>query len=242
MTHPDPARVKELVAIHVAKKNLALAEDSYRALVARFSGGRTESSAGLTGPERRALIDEFRRLGFAPVQRGAARVAQAGPPAGRPAQRYRRKDERPQAAKLRALWLSLWQLAEVSDPGEGALAMFVKRHCDVDALQFASGADLNRAIEHLKQWCRRVGYDVLPFESPFAAPLQASFKPGLIEAQWRRLAALGAFRTGDFARLDTFLRGYGVAAPQFLSNAQADAVIDRLGQWARQVRATEETP
>ena len=233
MTHPDPSRRKELAAIHVAAKQLALAEDSYRALVGRFSRGRTQSSSGLTGAERRALLDEFRRLGFArsgtPGQAGLAARPRAA----------RRRDERPQAAKLRALWLSLWQMGEVADPSEGALAMFVKRHCDVEALQFATADQLRAAIEHLRAWCRRIGYAALPFDAAVSCPLQGSFKPGLIAAQWERLVAWRAFRAGLFARLDTWLggRGYAVAAPQFLTDAQADNVIDELGRWLRRLAA-----
>lgn len=221
----DPLRNKELAAIHVAAKELALAEDNYRALVGRFSGGRTESAGGMTGPERRALLDHFRSIGFAAKPRPPARA------------RARRQDERPQARKLRALWLSLWQLGEVHDPREGALAAFLKRHTGLEALQFADVEALNDAIEHLKQWCHRTGWDALPFEAMVPTPQQGSFRPGLIEAQWKRLAALGAFQNGSHARLDTFLRGSGhpVSAPQFLDDLAADAVIAALGLWLRRV-------
>lgn len=219
----DPTRRAELAAIHVAAKQLALAEESYRALVSRFSKGRTESAGEMSAAERRALIDHFRSLGFKPKEKGAPKRAGG-----------RRLDERPQARKLRALWLALWQLGHVQEPGEGALAAFLKRHTGLEALQFADAEELNKAIEHLKAWCQRVGYHPAPFESRLHVPLQGSFKPGLLAAQWARLVDLKAFRYGVFADLGAWLlREYGVTAPQFLNDRQADQAIDKLGAWIR---------
>ncbi len=213
----------------MAAKQLALTEESYRALVSRFAGGRSESAGEMQPAERRAIIDHFRKLGFKPKSAGATR----GPRTAA----ARRLDERPQARKLRALWLALWQLGHVGEPGEGALAAFLKRHTGLEALQFADAADLDKAIEHLKGWCARVGYRPQRYRSELHAAQQGSYKPGLIEAQWARLAALNAFRYGVLADLGTWLvRNYGVAAPAFLKNPEAENAIDQLGQWIRKLK------
>jgi phage gp16-like protein len=208
-------RTKELAAIHVAAKALALHDDSYRALIARFTAGRTESAGAMTAAERSRLLDHLRSIGFKPKQ-------------------GRRRDPRPQAAKARALWLSLWQLGALRDPSEAALGSFVERHTGVAALQFADGEKLNRVIEHLKEWCGRIGYH--------ESGEHADWNVALINAQWDRLIALGALKNGVFARLDTWLhhQGFHVAAPQFLTEPEQHRVIDRLGQWLRRVAPKEE--
>ena len=230
MTQDFELRRKELAAIHVAAKNLALAEDSYRALVERFSGGRTDSAGAMEAAERTALLEHFRSLGFERAKPGAA------------ARGARRADVRPHARKLRALWLSLWQLGHVHDASEAALASFLERHTGLDALQFADVTALNVTIEHLKEWCLRVGFDPKPFRSIRPTPQEGSFRPALIRAQWDRLVALGVFRHGMHARLDTWMvkRGYLVGAPEFLSNELADKAIAELGRWIRQAQAKAE--
>jgi phage gp16-like protein len=224
----DPTRRVELAAIHVAAKQLAIAEESYRALVSRFTAARTESAGAMTPAERRALLDHFRSIGFAPKgapapKRGAAR----------------RKDERPQARKLRALWLALWQLGHVHDPSEGALGAFLKRQTGLEALQFADAEALDRAIDALKGWCQRVGYNPVPFRAQLQTPQDGKFAPSLIEAQWKRLGQLAAFKHGVSARLGTWLSRYGASAPQFLGDAQAQRAIDALGRWIRDIAPAE---
>lgn len=225
---PDPTRRTELAAIHVAAKALALAEDSYRGLIARFAGGRTESAGELTIAERRQLLDHFRALGFKPKPK----TRKPGQP---------RPDLRPQAAKLRALWRSLWQLGVVSEPGDKALSSFVARHTGIDLMQWTNAEQLRLAIECLRSWCARVGYEARPFKAEVPTPQQGSFAPALIAAQWARLGELGALRHGASARLDTWLlrMGYQVQAPQFLTREQADEVIATLGNWLRRTPKPE---
>lgn len=235
MTASDPNRRRELGLIHVAKSNLALADDSYRAILERVAG--VESSAKLDAAGRRKVLDHFKSLGWNPE--GARR---------------KRAGDRPRAStwaapKIRALWLSLYHLGELTDPSESALAAFVKRQTGSDALQWLTPAEANAAIEGLKGWCERVGFiqpadaDVsqiatwrrtagLPETGPgFAA------KAALIQRQWDVLIALGAMRTGAWARLDTYLRRWGVAAPHFLAPEDADQVIEALGRWVRAAKA-----
>lgn len=60
----------------------------------------------------------------------------------------------------------------------------------------------------------------------------------LIEALWQALIDQGAFRFGAEARLDTFLRKQAkVAHPRFLTNEQANKVIEALKSWLRREAA-----
>jgi phage gp16-like protein len=67
-------RRAQLAAIHVAKAQLLMAEDAYRALVERVStecGRAVTSSAHLDEAGRQKLLDELRRLGAAaPARKG----------------------------------------------------------------------------------------------------------------------------------------------------------------------------
>ncbi|MDP1980497.1 gp16 family protein [Undibacterium sp.] len=58
----EQLRKAELAQIHIAKVQLAMADDTYRALLKRVAG--KESSKDLTWQERKTLLDEFKRLGF----------------------------------------------------------------------------------------------------------------------------------------------------------------------------------
>jgi len=137
----DPRRNVELAAIHVAKKQLGLDDDVYRAIVARistkFRRAPLYSSGDMEPRERRALIEELRRLGF-----------QKKPEA--------KKVERPQVGKVYALWKELQLAGALRDSSVVALRHFVKRVTGRDALQWATPGDLNKVIEALKAWLARV--------------------------------------------------------------------------------------
>ncbi|HYH17593.1 MAG TPA: regulatory protein GemA [Azospirillum sp.] len=111
----DQQRKRELAAIHAMKKELALADDCYRARVLQASNGRTDSSAELTTAERRALLDGFRALGAGQPK---------GKAAGRPTSRYA---DTPQLGKIRALWIDLHQAGTVKSRGVPAMDAFIAK-------------------------------------------------------------------------------------------------------------------
>ena len=220
-----------LSKIHIAQKDLGLTRDSYEDLLQRVAGVR--SAAKCSNQQLDKVLAEFRRLGFRPK------------PKRKRAGRNRPLADQPLARKVRALWLSLWNLGEVEDPSEDALAAFVKRQTGLDDTRFLRVDDANKVIEALKAWCDRIGFHV-PTRSVLdrinkeraqagMPPLDGGFaaKITLIDLQWRKLISERAMRL-EFARLETFLRkNYGVAAPLYLDSEQADRVIAELGDWLR---------
>lgn len=127
-----------LAAIHVAKKQLGLDDATYRSLLMRVTG---KSSAGqMNEQERRNVVQELRRQGFRPVQRGL---------------------EGPFVAKLQALWIAAYNLGIVRDRRDAALIAFVKRQSGIDHVRFLQNADdARRVIEALKSWmAREAGVD-----------------------------------------------------------------------------------
>ncbi|HEV2675528.1 MAG TPA: regulatory protein GemA [Aliidongia sp.] len=223
MNAVDPTRQAELAKIHVAKKELALADDSYRAIIGRFSAGRTDSSAKLSPRERHAVLDHFETLGFKPSARAPAAD--------------RRVDTRPQAQKLKNLWQALWEMGAVYEPSDQALAAFVCRHTSIAALRWNSAADLKVAIDCLKGWCRRVGYSAQPFHGRRPTLGEGRYEPVLIEAQWARLVKLDAVKAGEQASLATWMgnEGFRVRAPEDLDRDDGPEIVSRLGKWLRRV-------
>jgi phage gp16-like protein len=177
---PDPhARRRDLSAIHTAKKMLALTDETYRDLLERLTGKR--SSADLDAAGRAAVLEEFRRLGFKPLDFKTGSAA-ASKRAG-----TRARADDPVARKMRALWLSLWHLGAVRDPSENALAAFAKRIAHVDALQFLPPASARKVVEALKDWCIREGFAVDRLPEGTQA---ADFNRALLRVLWIRRVCL----------------------------------------------------
>ncbi|MBP0439461.1 gp16 family protein [Tianweitania sediminis] len=126
-----------LAAIHVAKKQLGLDEDTFRAVCVRVTG--KSSTREMNDNQRNRLIEEFRRQGFQTASKGS-----------------RKRLEGKFAPKLQALWIAAWNLGIVRDRSDDALVSFVKRQTGIDHVRFVRDAeDAIKAIEALKRWMER---------------------------------------------------------------------------------------
>lgn len=156
--------------IHVARRDLALDDGTYQAIIQAQAGGKT-SSADCSLVELDAVLAHMRRCGF--------RVRHTNPA------KSRKLDTSAEATKVRALWLLLHQIGEVRDPSERALASYVKRIAKVEDLHWA-GAKIRVLIETLKKWAQRA----LP--TTLAARMSRLQQAGLIDPR-NSLAGLLAF-------------------------------------------------
>ncbi|TAZ95928.1 regulatory protein GemA [Rhizobium ruizarguesonis] len=130
-----------IAAMHIAKKQMGLDDDTYRAKLARITGKK--SAKDMTEAERQQVLTVFRNEGFAPAP--AARRADG-----------RQKLSGKYAKKLQALWIAGWNLGIVRDRDDKALVAFVKRQTGLDHTRFlVYPDDANRAIEALKGWINR---------------------------------------------------------------------------------------
>lgn len=130
-----------IAAIHVAKKQMGLDDDTYRAKLVRITG--KQSAKDMTEGERQSVLTVFRNEGFAPAS--AARRADG-----------RQKLTGKFAKKLQALWIAAWNLGIVRERDDAALVAFVKRQTGIEHTRFLVYADdASRAIEALKSWIRR---------------------------------------------------------------------------------------
>lgn len=127
-----------IAKIHLAKKEMGLGDDDYRAMLVRVT--TRLSSAECTLPELRSMVEEMKRQGFKP--RPSTRTAA----------------DHPAAQKARALWISLYHLGAIHNSSEQALEAFAKRQLGCDRMQWANQAHAYKLIEALKAIGERNGW------------------------------------------------------------------------------------
>lgn len=127
---PDNRRAL-LAKVHIARKALAIEEDSYRALLMRVAGG--ESAGDFTDAQLVRVIDEFRRLGW---------------------KGDRKLSDKPQVRLIYGLWKELKPFLQYHSPA--ALAAFVERQTGIAKPEWLSPEDANKVVEGLKAWLARV--------------------------------------------------------------------------------------
>lgn len=140
-------RRAELAKIHLAAKQLGLERDDYHVIVARisakFRATPTDSAGEMTAAERRALLDEFARLGF-----------RAAPPREKADDWIESKI--PHVRKMPACAFELERIGAVrSGSTRRWLRKFVKKLTGRDAIQWLTPQDCNKCIEALKAWRKK---------------------------------------------------------------------------------------
>ena len=129
-----PQDRRALVAkVHIARKDLAMEEGSYRALLLRVAG--SDSAATCTDQQLIAVVDEFKRLGWTPTGK-------------RPTSRH------PHVRKVYAVWGDMKGL--LSDPSRKALDSFVHRQTGMSSPEWLDGPQANKVTEGLKAWRARL--------------------------------------------------------------------------------------
>jgi phage gp16-like protein len=140
----DPQRRVMIAKLHLAKKQLNMAEDDYRDLLARATGER--SAADCSRAQLEAALAEMTRLGFTAAPKSAASAARKG-------------SFTPAASKARAMLISLGLMGVIRDSSEKALEAFARRQLGVDRLTWADEAQVYKLIEALKAIANRNGWN-----------------------------------------------------------------------------------
>lgn len=155
-TKPNPKR--QLVAmIHIARTQLGMDEESYRANLAHYSNGKT-SSADMTIPQLETVLEAFKQLGFKPVKKaGKGRLS--------PSSAKGPKDER---SAIRALWIFMHRAGFIKDGSETALNSWVQRMTadanggtGIAEVQWLQGEEAAKTLNSLKRWARRCLFEDL---------------------------------------------------------------------------------
>ncbi|MER9851786.1 regulatory protein GemA [Mesorhizobium sp. M0106] len=198
-----------LAAIHVANKQLGLDEDTARDLYERVTGKR--SLRQMNDREHQRIVDEQRRQGFKPAEKGL---------------------QGPFAKKLQALWIAAWNLGIVRDRRDSAMLGFVKRQTNIEHTRFLLDADdAAKAIDALKAWMtREAGVDwSLSVNTPeWLRPSGAK----IALAQWHRLSVAKAVDPKGFRQFV-----WDTAKPlDQMADRDWPAVMNALGEQIRKVR------
>ena len=127
-SRPPANRRAMLAKIHVAAKELALAEESYRAVLRRVGGA--ESAAAIDDGGLARVLDEFKRLGW------------------KEARRAFKPSPKPHVRMVWRLWRELSPPA-VRNQAQG-LRGFCKRVTGIEEPEWLSPAQANAVIEALK--------------------------------------------------------------------------------------------
>ncbi len=134
------ARRALLAKVHIARKELRLDDDTYRAVIQRVTG--RDSASLCSDAQLDSLLAEFKRQGFKPKSR-------------------RPFSDKPLVQKIYAIWKDMQPMLD--DASDTALRGFVRRqtrsavHPDgVSAPEFLNAPDANRVIEGLKGWRARL--------------------------------------------------------------------------------------
>jgi len=131
-------RSPALAKIHIAKKDLGLSEDDYRAILLRVAGA--DSAARLDARGHAAVLREFQRLGWSP-------------------ERKLRKSAKPGVRLIFGLWAELGRMGALVNATRPALLAFVKRQTGVDSPDWLTPSEVNKVVEGLKAMlvCAKAG-------------------------------------------------------------------------------------
>lgn len=203
--------------VHVARKQLNLDEDSYRAVLERVSGRR--SAKDLTPGQLDLVIGEFKKLGFEPT-----------------AKPRRKGLEGPYAGKLQALWIAAWNLGIVRNRTDKALTAFILRQTKIPASRWLRyPEDARKVIEALKAWlAREGGVEWTPIKG--ADPAFNDARCRIVNAQFARLMSLGSIEGGP-GPVSTARGITGKGSYTDYEAADWIALMNRLGQEIRAARA-----
>jgi len=139
-------RDPRLAKIHIARKDLALSDDCYRALLARVTG--RDSAAGLAPSQLDAVLAEFARLGWRPKPK-------AGQPAAPEGSRWRPPSGKAEVRKVFAIWGEMCRLSIPRTPTREGLRAFVASQTGVEDPEWMTPDQAQTVVEGLKSWRAR---------------------------------------------------------------------------------------
>lgn len=133
-SQPNNQRRADLAKIHLAKKDLAMTDEDYRAML--WAQGRVHSAADLDHTGRQRVLAHLRACGW-PRKQEPMRLT-------------------PQQWRIKRIWRDLGDANALEDRSDKALLAFIKSHGGPDALQFVDTRNAAHIIDALQGWLKRV--------------------------------------------------------------------------------------
>lgn len=147
-------RSRLMAQIHIARKQLAMDDETYRAALLNAAG--KDSCAEMSVPELRKTVEHFRKLGFKNQVNAKGRAKS-------PASKHKKPSIKTQQDKLRALWIDAAKDGLLKDGSETALCRWAgrmtKKYNDgvpVESIEWLNVDPLQGLIEDLKKWIKRL--------------------------------------------------------------------------------------
>ena len=199
------------MAIHIAKAQLSLDDDSYRAKLFNITG--KTSTKDMSERERQQVLSVFVSEGFE-------------------FNNNHRRDSRQKltgkyAAKLQALWIAGWNLGVVRNRDDAALQEFVCGRTGLEAVRFCHDPnDARKAIEALKAMLARAGVDWTIDNSRAAYTQTDGYRVACAQTQILRIH-YSEFWTTVWAIADLARNTVDLPRPQWI------AVMNELGKRVR---------
>lgn len=168
--------------IHVAKTDLGMAEESYRAHLQHY--GQHNSCKDMNLSQLIKVMDGMTALGF------KAKPAKVGKPkSGRLSPKTpENADER---SVIRAIWIFMHRNGFIKDGTETALNDFVKRQTaelnngmGINEVEWLQQDQAIPVLESLKKWCRRCMFDALKKQGYSLFPQMSYFQ---LLAKWEKI-------------------------------------------------------
>lgn len=132
-------RNAELAQIHIARAQLGIDEETYRAIL--WTVARVRSAKDLDWTGRKALLEHFKAKGWKPKPPAKAKAEKPAPHG--------------QDGLVRALWSDLHAAGKVRDPSDAALGSWLKRNRWPERPEWLDARQITQAIEALKKWLDR---------------------------------------------------------------------------------------
>jgi phage gp16-like protein len=139
-TPAQQARAREIVLIHVGRRELQLDDETYRAMLKEVAG--VESSKDLDAQGRKKVLEHMKTKGFKVKSTAASKPG--------------KNEDNPQYRKIQALWSELHRAGAVQTNTAAAIRVYIKRITSTADFAFCSNAQVTVIIETLKKWRDRV--------------------------------------------------------------------------------------
>lgn len=124
--------------IHIAKGQLKLTDDDYRATLFNLTG--KESSTKISDRQAEKVLEHFKTLGWVPKGKGGSQWTPSPDP---------------QTRMIFWLWGQLYKAGKIKTQSIASLRKYVKRMTEKDDPQWLSKDEKRAVIEALKQWLDR---------------------------------------------------------------------------------------